>query len=850
MRRLIFAAILFTVIVLTSASLTAQDGGQALPFPTAKTMTNEWAVYLTPDADPNATAAALGMINLGQVGTLTGVYRFVAPDAGIRSVRADITSRLDAAPQIVQAVQQEALIRETRGVEDGITDPLFPSQWHLYNEGAGLGGSGLAGADANVYPAWNAGYTGAGVVVASVDDGVWHANPDIAPNYRADLSWDYVNNDADPSGGGHGTSVAGVMAADNDGAKCGVGVAFDAQISGVRLLSGSVTDAREASGVSHQLSAIHVYNNSWGPSDNGVTLEAPGPLTLAALENNIVTGRGGLGAITVWAAGNGKTASDNVNADGYANLRSVIAVSATTDSGESSWYSEPGSPILVNAPSNGGSAGIVTTANNTTSCNSAFGGTSSAAPLVAGVVALMLDANPNLTWRDVQYILIQTAEKNDPTDSDWTTNAAGFNINHYYGFGRVDAGAAVALAAGWTTVAPEVSATSPVQTLNQTIPDGPSGAWQTSTITLTNSIDLEHVEVVLNISHLSRGQLEIELISPQGTTSRLMFGRGSDSGDHFTNWRMSSTRHWGEQAAGTWTLRVRDLVSGTVGTLSDWQLKVYGVEIGPRITDEDIPSDVLIGDSASLSVTVASTEPVTYQWYQGVTGDTTTLVGGNSATLITDPLSANTPYWVSVSDGVYTINSPTYTVTVVESLSLIGTIGWDTGSLLPFRTLTASNDKLACNKQWHSVPCAFRFVGSATEKGKLAYDINLSGRNITLKTTNEWRISGMMNVKAGASGVIQFKYDYTPVDAVDETFRFPLTQTDGWQPFEMIVPIPRTDITSMKIRIRNTTKTSAKLWLDDLDVRYGVGSNRTRAGMTSTTGEVLTFPSAPEGFRK
>lgn len=838
MKRPLLAALLICLIALTSANLTAQN---LLPLPDTTLMTNEWAVYLTADADPDALAAQLGMVNLGQVGNLTGIYRFVAVDTGIRAARADITTALNASPQIFQAVQQTALVRETRGVEDNITDPTFPSQWHLKNNGTG---GGTLGADANVYPAWNLGYTGTGIVVSSVDNGVWHTNPDIAPNYRADLSWDYQSNDSDPSGGGHGTSVAGVMAADNDGTKCGVGVAFNAQISGVRLLGGSVTDAMEADAVSHRNDAIHIYNNSWGPSDTGTILEAPGPLTLAALEDNITTGRGGLGAITVWAAGNGKLGGDNVNADGYANLRSVIAVSATSNTGVNPWYSEPGSPILINAPSDGGTAGIVTTGGSASACTSAFGGTSSAAPLVAGVVALMLEANPNLTWRDVQHILVETAMKNDPTHSDWATNAAGYDINHYYGFGRVDAGAAVALADTWVNVDSEISLTSPVQPVNQTILDGPSGPWQTSTITVADSYKLEHVEVILNINHLYRGQLEIELISPEGTTSRLMFGRGSDSGDHFANWRMSSVRHWGEDSAGTWTLRVRDLVSGTIGTLNDWQLKIYGTELAPRIVDSNIPTEILIGDTATLSITASNPTGLNYQWYQGLTGDTATPIGTNAPNLTTDALAVTTDYWIRLDNGEFVVDSPTYTINVVDSFSLIGTTGWDNGSLLPFYTMSPSNDKLVCTKLSNTPPCAFRFIGSATEKGKLGYDLIMAGRHFTPKTTNEWRISGMYNANATTSLVIAFQYDFIDPSATDVKFNLKLTPTVGWQPFQLIVPIPRTDINTMKIRIRNLTKTGKRIWLDDLDVRYGVGSaNRPSADGT------LELPPAPDGFR-
>ena len=64
----------------------------------------------------------------------------------------------------------------------------------------------------------------------------------------------------------------------------------------------------------------------------------------------------------------------------------------------------------------------------------------------------MYDANPYLTWRDVQEILVQTSRMNDPSDSSWNTNGAGHDVSHKYGFGAVDAGAAVSMALNWTTL--------------------------------------------------------------------------------------------------------------------------------------------------------------------------------------------------------------------------------------------------------------------------------------------------------------------------------------------------------------------------------------------------------------
>jgi subtilisin-like proprotein convertase family protein len=309
----------------------------------------------------------------------------------------------------------------------------------------------------------------------------------------------------------------------------------------------------------------------------------PGPLVRAALEVGVTRGRDGLGNIYVWAAGNGLYYKDNVNYDGYANSPFTIAVGAVDNTGRQAWYSEPGAAMLVTAPSSGSLAGITTTdlfgnpGYSAGDCTTTFGGTSAAAPLVAGVVALMLEANPELAWRDVQHILAKTAVKNDPSDSDWATNEAGYQINHKYGFGRVDAGAAVEAALTWSPVAPALSLNSKPVNLNQTIPDN-NTTGLTTTLTVSQSMTLEHVEVVVDISHPYRGDLEIVLISPAGTQSVLAEPR-RDSGNNYDSWRFMTVHNWGESSQGTWTLEVKDKVALDVGQLHSWQLILHGTDI-------------------------------------------------------------------------------------------------------------------------------------------------------------------------------------------------------------------------------------------------------------------------------
>ncbi|MFM8494351.1 MAG: S8 family serine peptidase, partial [Planctomycetia bacterium] len=564
-----------------------------------------WTIYLDLNSngqlgagEPSIVTATDGRYSFTGLAAGTYVVRQVpqegweqtfpaAAAASVRSVSWSSTAplRLASDPAYTPVLRQQ----QKRFVPN---DPLFTSQWHLRNTGQQ---GGTAGEDARLVSAWDIA-TGSGVVIGIIDDGVQHTHPDLAAAYRADLSYDFNFNDADPTpgtGDDHGTAVAGVAAARGNNGLGVSGSAPAASIAGLRLISLTTTDQQEATALSYKPQDIAIYSNSWGPTDNGSTLEAPGPLTRAALANAVQTGRGGKGSIYVWAAGNGLQANDNSNYDGYANSRYTIAVTAVDNTGNQAWYAEPGANILVAAPSNGDSSGTevgITTTDRTGTAGyntgstagnlpdgnytNDFGGTSSATPLVSGVVALMLEANPNLGWRDVQHVLATTARKNDPTDLDWTQNGAGRWVNHKYGFGVVDAAAAVNAAKTWTNVGAEVSATTGVITVGQSIPDN-SAAGITSSFTLGADVRIENMEVVLNATHTSRGNLQVVLTSPSGTRSVLAEKR-ADTGDHYTGWMFSTVRNLGESSAGTWTLTVSDLTAGTVGTFGSWSMNVYG----------------------------------------------------------------------------------------------------------------------------------------------------------------------------------------------------------------------------------------------------------------------------------
>jgi subtilisin-like proprotein convertase family protein len=548
-------------------------------------VTRQWAVRTSPTTNLTALATKLGASKVEPSGILADVF--------IASFSRAKLDRLggDAVAQKVSSIVGEdaswpivARQQSKRGIPD---DTLFGNQWHLRNTGQS---GGTAGYDTNITGVWDT-YTGAGVQIGIVDDGLDYNHVDLSPNYRSDLSYDYWTGDNNPlpgAGDDHGTAVAGVAAARGNNGIGVSGSAPQAQLAGLRTIVGATTDTQEANSMSHQRNVIDIYSNSWGPFDNGSIVEAPGPLTLAAFVQDVTIGRGGLGNIITWAGGNGLDSGDDSNFDGYANSRYVVAVGAIDHDGIQSWYSEPGANLLVAAYSNGDVSGITTTDRvgtngySTTDYTNDFGGTSSATPLVSGVVALMLQANPNLTWRDVHAILAKSAEKVDPSDTDWINNGAGLHVNHKYGFGGIDAQAAVNLALTWTNLAPEVSATSGTLTVNAAIPNN-NATGISRTFTVADAIKLETIEVVFSANHFARGEMKVVLTSPSGTQSVLASER-PDTNANLTNWTFSSRRHLDEDARGTWTLRVIDDSGTATGTWGNWKLNLYGTAIATTPT--------------------------------------------------------------------------------------------------------------------------------------------------------------------------------------------------------------------------------------------------------------------------
>jgi len=359
------------------------------------------------------------------------------------------------------------------------SDSLFAMQWPLEHRNAD---GSSAGPDINARAAWPYS-TGVGAIIAVADTGIEMAHPELADRVVGGPHFNFATQTtaAGPvnTGGGaaHGTEVAGLAAGSANNARM-LGVAPGATLASFVIFDTNmnlVADEQLMDVYQYQSNIVSVQNHSWGHvgyGQNGLT-----PLEDIGISNAVNQGRSGRGVVLVRSAGNDRSYGANAADDAYPSDPRAICVAAVRLDGRAASYSEPGPCVLVGAPSGDldqSFPGLFTTdllgsagANPLSYCPPtnpncpsrdladyvfnayAFTGTSAAAPHIAGIVALMLAANPELTYRDVQQILILASRHFDFTDPDLVTNGAGFLVSHNVGFGVPDAGIAVQLAQNW-----------------------------------------------------------------------------------------------------------------------------------------------------------------------------------------------------------------------------------------------------------------------------------------------------------------------------------------------------------------------------------------------------------------
>ena len=563
------------------------------------------------------------------------------------------------------------------------TDPLLSSQWHLIQN---VGGR----FDLNVSGAWNYGYTGSGIDVFVIDDAFDYTHSDLSPNYNTSRDFDYADNDSDPFGASseaHGTAVMGIIGADNNGTGA-VGIAFDSEVVGYRLYGfisdrwlGNVRDSvRDAAN-----NGADVVNISQGMANaastvmGGVLNQSLVNAIRSSNDHAVDSGRGGLGTIITKSAGNSRGTNYDVNADMWTNDTRQVVVAAVDQDGTVSSYSSYGAANLV---SGFGTPGQVVTTDRVGSAGyssgdftSTFNGTSSAAPMVAGVVSLILDANEDLGWRDVQNILSYSARhvgsviNGSATDGierePWEWNGAdnwnggGLHFSNDYGFGLVDATAAVRLAETWhvgTSAQTSANESSTFEdglnrseTIDGIVNGGVTGntvGSETFSITESSSILVERVSLTVTFSTTYISDVEIYLISPDGTESELLrdivSNQSQRANDFNGTWTFESQEFRGELSNGTWQVRIVDDASGDQLIVSDLDLRTFGTSARSNdryvFTDEFSNYAGTAGHSTTLSDTDGGTDTVNTA---AISSNTTIRLGNGQASSI-DGVSVTT----------------------------------------------------------------------------------------------------------------------------------------------------------------------------------------------------------------
>ena len=493
------------------------------------------------------------------------------------------------------------------------SDPLYDSNaWHINPASTRFKTTNLANQAIGLVQLEDK-VLGTGVIVGIIDQGVTIRHPDLIDNMVVNGSMNFVDNSSDTtstvSENTHGTRVAGITAAVGWNSIGSRGVAPKAKIKSFNFIENPLTSNLIRSiGGATQSKDVGVFNQSFGSGTAKVPYVST--LQVAAYEDGVTNGRGGKGYIYVKSAGNSfelpadytRTKKDcqkkewkkhltcaSVAQDGMKNIKEQIIVGAL-HGGKKASFSTDGAGLWVTAPGTN-----LPTTTKATEYHLSAAGTSFSAPIVTGVVALMLEANPKLGWRDVKHILAKTSTKVDSNIDPitlkvnglehiavdgWTKNTAGNSFHNYYGFGRVNAKIAVDMAkTGYNLLPPMKMKTSQNIGIGYQLPDNESRAREHSIYMGSGINKIESVTLMLDLNHENLGDVTIEITSPGGTKSIILPVNNNLEG--YTNGIRQSARYmtnafYEEGASGFWKIKVIDTAPLNRGTLNKLQIEISG----------------------------------------------------------------------------------------------------------------------------------------------------------------------------------------------------------------------------------------------------------------------------------
>lgn len=475
-----------------------------------------------------------------------------------------------------------------------LSDPNTSGQWYFDRDK-------LSDLSIEVESVW-LDYTGAGVTVAVMDSIVDAGHLDLVHAYDDSLDIDLATGETDISWETseaqhfHGTAVAGVIAAGRDNDHGSVGVAYGVTLTNFAMdFSVSNVDEMTQSGL-RNAAQVDVLNASWSYTTAFSDTILPGSDVYEAMTTGIIEGRDGLGTVIVFAGGN-SAGSASSNYYGHQNSPFTIAVGAVSADGNAAVFSSLGSNLLLSAA---GEDIISSSAYRGTVDH--YSGTSFSAPMVSAAAALMLEANPDLGYRDVMDILALSARADElGTDArgglGWVTNAAG-NFNgggmHYsdsYGYGYLNVHAAVRLAETWQEQNTFENLT--IEKYTQKPSDVTLTAGEQDRVAIDFDFDqditMESAQLLVRLPWSHSNDIEMYLTSPQGTVSQLMYDmEQTNGGGSFAAFPFTTNALVGESSLGTWTLEI-------INTNPDAQ---FNNGSGP-----------MTGDVKQLDLTVYGSEP-------------------------------------------------------------------------------------------------------------------------------------------------------------------------------------------------------------------------------------------------
>ncbi len=637
------------------------------------------------DQDVDALAGRYALVKVATYSDRDYLFQ-LTNHTGMNPVK--LVVKLTEEEPLIEAVEHDLNQRMNAEQFSIPTDPDYSRQWHLHTR--------LNSPDFDVRSStlcensWGLmdGFGSDEVVIAVSDDGCKLDHHDFdSPDKFA--SWGYfrgsrlvnpVDIDADPremykAGSNHGTSCCGVIGGEIDSVLT-VGAAAGCQLLPIQWESSGpslfISDSKLLTILNYIADKADVMSNSWG----GVPMSVWALPVINRIKSLALTGgRRGKGIVFLWAAGNencliNHTANQDVPYDhgvdvqggalvwvgvrttrvfrnNLVGIPGVMHVAALASTARRSHYSNYGPGIGVCAPSSNSHAyyrmtvrglGITTTTGESGSVTNSFGGTSSATPLVAGVAALIISSNPNLSALEVISILKQTASK-DLDFSDYPrTPPASFDANTgwdvspvapfnngvfvdngdaegswspWFGHGRVDANAAVAEALSRRQpIGNKVFQASSEP--DKSIPDNNVRGIKDK-INCSKVFALSAITVSVDISHTYIGDLRVSLISPAGTVVPLHDRTGGSANDLRADFDISSVPGLlaliGESVEGEWALHVQDLALADRGRLTAWSLNISGQKDTSVVVEDSpgmsIPDNLDAGIERSLSVSKA-----------------------------------------------------------------------------------------------------------------------------------------------------------------------------------------------------------------------------------------------------